>query len=152
VAWWLPAAAAAAVAAATAAPFADKWRRLTATRDTAANIACHICIAGSLSYAALTGGNFIFADAEPTYEVSCTVGAKFEKTRTIYRTAVHHRRIPVGKRTCYYLRLEFDDGTAKTVAVRPEVYNSTGGGGRKSLKLQRGLFGFPVIRSIDNAR
>ena len=150
VAWWLPVAAAVVTAAATAALFADRWRWLTTSRSTVANVACHLCIVGSLSYAALLIGNCLFTDAGSTAEASCTVDAKLEKTRTTYRTMSRHRRIPTGKRTDYYLRLAFDDGSTKTVHVQKKLYDRTRKGSRKRLTLQRGAFGFPVIENMDN--
>lgn len=151
VAWWLPVAAAIVTAAATAAPSADGWRWLTTSRSKAVNAACHLLIAGSLSYAACLLGNRLFTDGK-SYEMSCTVDSKFQKTHTTYRTTTHRRRIPTGKRTNYYLRLTLDDGSTKTLHVQPEVYNRTKSGCRKRLTLQRGLFGFPVIIGTDDIR
>lgn len=152
VSWWLPVAAAAVTAAATAVPFAGRWRWLTASPSTADNTVCHLLIVGTLSYAACMCGNSLFSDGGPAYEVQCTVDSKFEKTRTTYRTTTYRRLIPTGKRTSYYLRLTFDDGSAKTLHVQPDVYNRTKSGGVKRLTLRRGIFGFPVIESVDNPR
>ena len=50
-----------------------------------------------------------------------------------------------GGRKEYYLQVAFENGTVETLHVSLSTYNKTRTGKTKTLTLQKGFFGLPVI-------
>ena len=56
-----------------------------------------------------------------------------------------HRYVSDGIRREYYLKVVFENGSAKTLHVSSSTYNKAQKGKQKTLALRKGGFGLPVI-------
>jgi len=146
VTWWYPVAAAAVVAAATAPVMYGRWRIMTTSDNAALNILCHLYVIGSVAYFAFLCGNYVFADTATGHKEEVTVVEKYKKTHRKYRTVGRRRRVQNGTYDNFFLRVEFSGGTDKELSVTRSVYNKTRNGSVMTLYMQKGLFGFPVMK------
>lgn len=146
IVWWYPVAAAMAVACVTAPLFYDKWGIVTKSSGKWLNALCHMYIIGSIAYFAFLGGNYILADTTTGHKEHATVAAKQKKTHKKYRTVGRRRRIPNGTYDTFSLYLEFENGTKKEISVTRSTYNKSRTGSTRTLYMQKGLLGFPVIK------
>ncbi len=142
--WWIPVGMALTIAGITF-PFYKKWVWLTTCDNKTANLLCHLLCVGTLSYALFLIGNYCLADPSSTQEEEVVVQRKFQKTHRKTRRVGRGRYVADGVRKEYYLQVTFKNGMEKDVHVSLPVYNKTRTGGTRTLTLQRGFFGLPVI-------
>ncbi|WP_288317718.1 hypothetical protein [Xylanibacter caecicola] len=147
ITWWYPIAAALVPAVATAPQFYNKWRIATTSDKAAINVICHLIVVGSVLYASLLGANYLFADTTTDHVVHATILSKSKETHKKYRTVGRRRRVQNGTYDTFHLYLGFADGSKKSMTVTRSEYNRVRTGGTKTLSLQKGLFGFTVIKN-----
>lgn len=152
VAWWLPLAAAAAIASLSLPMLSSRWRRLTGSENGRINGLCHLCAVCALFYCGLLGCNYWLADASSARSETVAVVGRTERTRKEYRYVRHHRRVPTGKILhSYYLDVVFADSTRKRLPVSGTLYKRTRTRPEIVLSLQRGFFGYSVIKECPEA-
>ncbi|MDE7069999.1 MAG: hypothetical protein K2O63_05760 [Alistipes sp.] len=147
VVWWLPLVAAAAIALLTLPMLSPRWRWLTRSENGRINGLCHFSIVCVLFYFGLLGGNYWLADPASACSETAVVSGRIERTRKEYRYVRRHRRVPTGKiiRT-YYLEIVFPDSTRKKLPVPGALYKKTRTNPEIVLSLQRGFFGYRVVK------
>lgn len=143
--WWIPVGMAVAVAAVTF-PFYKKWCWLTESESKTINLICHFLCVGALAYGLFLAGNFGLADSGSTKEVTVTVLRKYVEEHRKTRRVGKHRYVSDGVRKQYYLEVMFEDGTVKALRVPISTYNKSQEDKPKTLVLQKGFFGLPIVR------
>lgn len=143
--WWIPVGTAGIIAAITC-PFYRKWVWLTGYTSKTVNLLCHLVCAGTLGYALFLSANYGLADSSSAHQEEVIVQQKFQKTHKKTRRVRKRTYVADGVRIEYYLLVTFKNGMEKNLPVPLSVYNKTRAGGTKTLTLQRGLFGLPVIK------
>ena len=138
--WWIPVGVALMIAVATF-PFYMRWAWLTAGDNKIVNFLCHLVCVGVMSYALFLVGNYWLADPASMQEEEVVVQRKYQETHKKTRRVGKRRYVPDGVRKEYYLEVAFTNGTMKTLHVPLSTYNKT----TKTLTLQKGFFGLPVI-------
>ena len=146
--WWIPVGVALMIAIATF-PFYMRWAWLTAGDNKIVNFLCHLVCVGVMSYALFLVGNYWLADPASMQEEEVVVQRKYQETHKKTRRVGTRRYVPDGVRKEYYLEVAFTNGTMKTLHVPLSTYNKTRQGATKTLTLQKGFFGFPVITKND---
>lgn len=146
--WWIPVGVALMIAIATF-PFYMRWAWLTAGDNKIVNFLCHLVCVGVMSYALFLVGNYWLADPASMQEEEVVVQRKYQETHKKTRRVGKRRYVPDGVRKEYYLEVAFTNGTMKTLHVPLSTYNKTRQGTTKTLTLQKGFFGFPVITKND---
>lgn len=106
---------------------------------------CHLVCVGVMSYALFLVGNYWLADPASMQEEEVVVQRKYQETHKKTRRVGKRRYVPDGVRKEYYLEVAFTNGTMKTLHVPLSTYNKTRQGATKTLTLQKGFFGLPVI-------
>ena len=90
-------------------------------------------------------GNYCLADPASTQEEKVIVQKKYQKTYKKTRRVGRRHYVSDGVRKEYYLQVAFENGTVETLHVSLSTYNKTRTGKTKTLTLQKGFFGLPVI-------
>ena len=142
--WWIPVGVALMIALATF-PFYMRWAWLTAGDNKIVNFLCHLVCVGVMNYALFLVGNYWLADPASMQEEEVVVQRKYQETHKKTRRVGKRRYVPDGVRKEYYLEVAFTNGTMKTLHVPLSTYNKTRQGATKTLTLQKGFFGLPVI-------
>lgn len=142
--WWIPVGVALMIAIVTF-PFYKKWAWLTAGDNKTLNLLCHLICVGTISYALFLTGNYCLADPASTQEEKVIVQKKYQKTHKKTRRVGRRHYVSDGVRKEYYLQVAFENGTVETLHVSLSTYNKTRVGKTKTLTLQKGFFGLPVI-------
>lgn len=142
--WWIPVGVALVIAILTL-PLYKKWTWLTAGSDKTLNLLCHVACVGAVSYALFLVGNYCLADPASTQDEKVIVQKKLQKTYKKTRRVGKRRYVSDGVRKEYYLQVAFENGTVETLHVSLSTYNKTRQGKTKTLTLQKGFFGLPVI-------
>ncbi len=148
VVWWWPVAAAAAVAAVTM-PLHSRWRWLTESDSRSLNLLCHIYVVCLSAYFCLVGGNFLLSDRASSHGETVVVSEVMKKQHKKYRRLTHNRVVQSGVTYSYYMKAVFADGTSKRLRLSAEAYGKTRPNSRRTVYLERGFFGFSVIRYRD---
>lgn len=143
--WWIPVGMALAVAALTF-PFYKKWRWLTENESKTLNLICHFLCVGAVAYVLFLAGNFSLADANSTKEVTVTVLKKYVEQHKKRHKVGKHRYVSDGIRKEYYIEVMFEDGTVKALHVSVPTFNKAQKGKPKTLVMQKGFFGLPIVR------
>ena len=97
------------------------------------------------SYELFLVGDYWLADPASMQEEEVVVQRKYQETHKKTRRVGKRRYVPDGVRKEYYLEVAFTNGTMKTLHVPLSTYNKTRQGATKTLTLQKGFFGLPVI-------
>lgn len=126
-------------------PLYRRWRWLTTVEHKGVNALCHLICVGIFGSSLFLWGNCRFAHPASTKEVKVTVLEKLIKKREKRRRVGRHRYVRDGVREEYYLKVAFDNGAIKTLHVSIATYNKARKGKPKTLTLQQGCFGLPVI-------
>lgn len=126
-------------------PLYRRWRWLTAVEHKGVNAVCHLVCAGIFGSSLFLLGNYWFAHPASTEEVKVTVLEKLVQKREKRRRIGRNRYVPDGVREEYYLKVAFDNGAIETLHVSTATYNKARKGKPKTLTLQQGCFGLPVI-------
>ena len=142
--WWIPVGVALMIVALTI-PLYKKWAWLTAGEDKILNLLSHVICVGAVSYALFLVGNYCLADPASTQEEEVIVQKKYQKTHKKTRRVGRRHYVSDGVRKEYYLQVAFENGTVETLRVSLSTYNKTRTGKTKTLTLQKGFFGLPVI-------
>lgn len=145
ITWWEPVAVSFVAALLTAPLLFKYWKWLTGTDHRIVNMLCHAYVTGCLIYFFILGGNYLLADEESVVAEKVLVLDKKAETRELRQRVARHRYRTKTVRY-YYLNVQFDDGTCKKVPVSLTVYNRSRIGGYRTFKLQRGGWGFRVIK------
>lgn len=151
VVWWWPVAAAVAVAAATMPLLCRRWQWLTDSDSRTLNLLCHLYIVSLSSYFCLVGGNFLLSDSASSHEESVVVSEVMKKQHKRYRRLTHNRVVQSGVTYSYYMKVMFADSTSKRLRLSAEAYGKTRPNSCRTVYLERGFFGFPVIRYRDRS-
>ena len=122
-----------------------KTKAMTAGDNKIVNFLCHLVCVGVMSYALFLVGNYWLADPASMQEEEVVVQRKYQETHKKTRRVGKRRYVPDGVRKEYYLEVAFTNGTMKTLHVPLSTYNKTRQGATKTLTLQKGFFGLPVI-------
>ena len=142
--WWIPVGVALMIAAATF-PFYKKWSWLTTDDSKILNFLCHLICVGTMSYALFLAGNYWLVDPASTQEEEVVVHKKYVEKHKKTRRVGRRRYVADGVRKEYYMEVTFANGTVKALHVSLSTYNKTRQGATKTLTLQKGFFGLPVI-------
>lgn len=126
-------------------PLYRRWRWLTTVERKGMNALCHLVCVGILGSSLFLLENCRFAHPASTEEVKVTVLEKLIKKREKRRRIGRNRYVRDGVREEYYLKVAFDNGTIKTLHVSIATYNKARKDKPKTLTLQQGCFGLPVI-------
>ncbi len=144
---WIPLTVAGGGAIVTGMIFGKSWRVVTGSNVRAVNFGCQAVFGFALFLGAFFMVNGWMADDEK-YD------AKVEVTERIRET--HKRTRRVGRRYVadgpeyymYYLKVRFDDGELKKIAVNRGEYSRRKAGDSVMVEMRTGRFGYPVIRGI----
>ena len=142
--WWIPVGMALSIVLLTL-PWAKKWSRVTLLKGKTVNLLCHVAWVGTVAYGLFISLNFWLADDASTREVTVTVLDKYMEQHEKKRKVGKHRYVSDGIRREYYLKVVFENGSAKTLHVSSSTYNKAQKGKQKTLALRKGGFGLPVI-------
>lgn len=142
--WWIPVGVALMMAAVTF-PFYKKWSWLTAGDNKTLNLLSHLVCVGTISCALFLAGNYWLADPASTQEEEVMVQKKYQETHKKTRRVGKRRYVSDGVRKEYYLEVAFANGNVETLHVSLSTYNKARKGKTKTLTLQKGFFGLPVI-------
>lgn len=144
VSWWVPVCAAFTLTVITY-PLHDKWTFLTGFRNGKVNAACHVLCAGCIFHALFLAGNFCFRDAEHPETVKAEVLGKRSEIQERRRSTGRPHRYTTVRVRKYYIDIAFENGRRHTLDVSCNYYNKVKGD-TLELMLEKGAFGFPVIR------
>lgn len=111
----------------------------------------HTVVWTGIFFFAVLGLNYRFASASTAVSAEATVVDKVCKERTRYRRVARNRYIAAGKYNEWYLVLELDGGRRYEQPVSITVYNRTRRGAVRHLPLQRGLFGYTVVKELPHS-
>lgn len=145
VAWWLPVSASVLLALLTFPLLYKCWRKVMGVKGFV-NLLCHLYVIGGFSYFLLLGGNFLLSDASSAYKEEVHVLEKEHVVKTLSSRSGRRYRNVHRTIDCYYLTVCFSDGTCKKVQVALSAYNHTRKNGTFTFNMQKGLFGFRVIK------
>ena len=88
----------------------------------------------------------MLADPSSTREEKVTVLSKHIETHKQTRRVGNHRYVPAGERKEYYLQVIFENGTRKKLPVSLSTYNNTRTNATRTLTLEKGFFGYTIIK------
>ena len=145
IAWWEPLLMALILAIATLF-LCKKWKWLTRSDNKILNGICHLFHVSALCYLLILGGNLILADPSSTREEKVTVLSKYIETHKQTRRVGNRRYVAAGERKEYYLQVIFENGTRKKLPVSLSTYNKTRTNATKILTLEKGFFGYTIIK------
>jgi len=112
----------------------------------------HIIIWGGIFMIISVGSNYMFASPDTAVAAHATVVAKTRKEHTRYRRAGRRHSVPAGKYHTWHLTLRLDDGRCHERSVSLQEYNRTRIGASRTVPLQRGLFGFTVVKPLPQPK
>jgi len=137
------------LAAAVTAPFLyRKWTWLTTSANKYFNIVFHILFASSIFYSVFLLCNFYISDPQSAYTEEAVVKNKEVKKSRKTRRIGRRRYAYDGMRYEYCLQVALPDSKLKEIKVSMNTYNSTRIEYPIVLSLEKGLFGYPVIKEI----
>ncbi len=145
VVWWLPILFSFLLSLLTFPLFSGCWQRMAGTKGIV-TLFCHFYAVGGTCYFLLLGSNYFWADSSSGWKEEVYILEKENVVKTISsRSGRRYRNV---HRTVhyYYLTVRFIDGTCKQVPVSLSVYNRARENGTYIFNMQRGLFGFRVIK------
>lgn len=143
--WWLPLLVALLVAVATLF-WAGKWAWLTDSADKWLNRTCHLVLVTCLVYGLFLFINYRTAGPESAVECKVTVLERYEKAhRQSHRSGRRYHAHTGRTVKSYYLEVRSGDGKTKRLLVNRETYGRTAAGKEKTLVMQKGCFGLPVV-------
>lgn len=140
--WWFPLVLALLLSGGTVFLY-PKWEWLTHSSDNLLNSLCHLYCVGVLSYFLFFLGNRLLASSTSIHKEQVTVLSKHSKT--VKRRVRRRHYSNGGTRKEYYIQVLFDNGMKKDLRVSIATYNRTKSNVTKTLTLQQGGFGFPII-------
>ncbi|MDE6305219.1 MAG: hypothetical protein K2L90_01370 [Muribaculaceae bacterium] len=125
------------------------WRRLVGSDNRWYNLICHIVIVGSVVYTGLLSANFYLADPSSTHTEDVTIESKSKKEHDKYQRIRRHSYRKIGVRYTYHIDVRFQSGFRKTIQVQRGAYRHYKPGNTYPFTLQRGLFGFPIVKDMN---
>lgn len=125
------------------------WRWLTGSDNRWHNMACNLAVTGSVVFAAFLSANFYLADQSSGYTENITIENKWRKTHDTYQRIRRHSYRKTGVRYTYHMDVRFSSGFRKEMQIQRPAYNRYKTGGTYTFTMQRGLFGFPVIKDLN---
>ncbi len=143
---WIPITIATVPAIVTAPVLMNRWQKLTHFSRAWLNIPCHILLVGTVLYFGFLAANYWGGDDSTLHPESSTVIAKHRKQHTRYRRAGRRTQVPAGHYYTYHLKLELPDGHVIDQPVSLQKYNRTRKGAHYTVKLEKGLFGYTVVK------
>ena len=143
---WFPIVGAGAAAVACA-PFCMRWWKfVTQCHQAWFNGLCHVMFTGSLLLFAFYFCNSYFASHDTAHMERVAIERRFRET--------HYKTKRISRRTYgrgepyqqYYIEVRFEDGRTKKLSVKFDTYRRLKSQDTIQLKMERGLWGLPVIR------
>lgn len=138
--WWVPVLVALVIALITLS-FCKKWAWFTETSNHILNALFHLVALGAVGYFLFLAGNYYLSDSASMRKEKVIVQEKYIETherRRKWSTAKEKVRN-------YYIQVVFEDGKVETFSVSSATYHKAREGKSKTLTLQKGFFGLPVI-------
>lgn len=122
-------------------------KRLCSDIDLWMKVVASIIFAGGLYLFSFYGLNYYFADKTTIHEEKVVVERKYYE--------VHHHSQRAGRRgysrgtpyNVYYIEIAFPNGRMKTLQISRSKYQKTHKGDKITFQMEKGLLGFPVIKS-----
>ncbi|MDO4319858.1 MAG: hypothetical protein Q4C34_04710 [Bacteroidales bacterium] len=111
----------------------------------------HMIAFAGLFFFAVLASNYYFANTDTAESAKATVVDKHREEHTRYRRLGRNRYVPAGTYHTWHLVLELDDGRRYKQSVSLTAYNRSRVGSVRHLPLQRGLFGFTVVKDIPHS-
>lgn len=146
VVWCWPVAVSAFVVLLSVPLFYNRWQWLTGTSGSA-NLLCHVYVVGLVCYSFLLGGNSLLADSSSAHDEEGLVLKKETTTKTIVNRSGRRYRYTRRVTHYYYLTVRFADGTCKKIPVPLSTYNRSREDKPCIFVMQKGFFGFRVVKS-----
>lgn len=144
---WVVCTVAAAVSLPTLLPLLPRWQKMRGLSHRFVAAAMHFLIVGSLAALLFTCANFFITTS--TNEVEVTVTRKYTEWHTHYRRLTRGRMVPDGKYKTYHAELELPDGRTTSTDISFTRYRNLRPGAKRHITLERGVFGFSVIKNIN---
>lgn len=130
--------------------FVTRWPALTGIENRWVGALCHLVVFGGLFFILFLGSNYMFARESTAVSETASVVEKHRREHTRYRRVSRRSYVPSGHYHTWHLVLELDDGRRHEQSVSAVVYNRTRVGARRKIPLQRGLFGFTVVKKLPH--
>lgn len=143
---WIPIAGAAIIALVSVPPCARWWKFVTQCRQPWVNGLCHVIFTGSLLLFVFYFSNFYFAKHDTIHTERAVIERLYSET--------HYKTKRISRRTYgrgepyqqYYMEVRFEDGRSKNLSLKLDDYRRLMRMDTVQLKMERGLWGIPVIR------
>lgn len=143
---WIPITGAAIIASVSVPPCAKWWKFVTQSRSPWVNGLCHVLFTGSLLIFAFYFCNFHFAKHATIHTEQAVIERLYSET--------HYKTKRISRRTYgrgepyqqYYMEVRLEDGRTKNLSVKFDDYRKLKKLDTVQLKMERGLWGIPVIR------
>lgn len=143
---WIPTAGAAIIASVSVPVCARWWKFVTQCSQLWVNGLCHVIFTGSLLLFSFYFCNFYFARRETIHAERAVIERLYSET--------HYKTKRISRRTYgrgepyqqYYMEVRLEDGRTKNLSVKFDDYRRLKKMDTVQLKMERGLWGIPVIR------
>lgn len=147
VEWWKPIAAATVLSLFLSPLTFPLSKFVTAMQSRWINTVCSLIIAGTLSYFALLGCNYWWANEASECEETVTVIEKQRSEHQRYRRVGRNRMAPTGEHYySYSVVVKFSDGTIKEIKLPQSAYSRTRINSTLTYRVSEGGLGFKVIK------
>ncbi len=143
---WIPLTLAAAAGAASSDLSWQWWSRISGIANRWICSACHLTVITGILAAAFYSSNYFLADKHCSQQLPAVVESRYTETHYHTRRIGRNRYVQGEPYKVHYARVRFDDGHTKAVLLPLKKYKSTRIGDTITYKLQRGLFGIPVLK------
>ena len=143
---WIPIASAAIIALVSVPPCARWWKFVTQCHQPWINGLCHVIFTGSLLLFIFYFSNFYFAKHDTIHTERAVIERLYSET--------HYKTKRISRRTYgrgepyqqYYMEVRLEDGRSKNLSLKLDDYRRLKRMDTVQLKMERGLWGIPVIR------
>lgn len=146
--WWKPAALCFLPAALVGFLMAGKLQWATTARSRLLNVAAGIFISFSIIYGGFIAMNYVKSDASTSASFKTSVVGKYSEERYRVKRVARHRTTRGEKYHVYCILVSLPEGKTKKVEVSPGEYIKIKRGQKIELKIEKGLFGIPVIKNL----
>lgn len=135
----------AALGAASAIVMWRLWRSLSGSEKYLPNFLIHTAVSGIMIALLILGLNRLFADESSLHSEMAVAERVYYQTRKRNKR-VGRRYLPTGEEyKVYYMDVRLGNGKEKKIPLSANEYNRTRKGDTIVFKMEKGLFGIPVI-------
>lgn len=127
-------------------PLTPLWKRLTGFKTPALNILCSSVFLTGFFSALFLIINFWYSEPEGRHMEKAVVERKYSETRHRSKRISRNRYTRGEEYKVYYIDVCFDSRCSKTLSVTMRQYGKIHRGDTLLLPVEKGFFGFPVIK------